>query len=176
MESHLIRRRDPGSAECSNIGESPFDLSEETAARGRMSDSSRSSHGESCSAVEHSGAQFWRLRGQADSGVNAAPQSSTCSRGYLASKSVNSSVAFAQRNSSICLDTTIALAFNAPIFKLSGCNFSSSSIRSLNETNSLRSCSISALSLSPPIGFQALRALTIFPPCDHAHVSEFLWQ
>src|ERR1700723_4040698 len=54
----------------------------------------------------------------------------TCTiRYYFASKPVKSS--FEQRSSSICRDSSSAFAFNASIFKLSGCSFSSSMIRLL---------------------------------------------
>jgi hypothetical protein len=57
-------------------------------------------------------------------------------RNYLDSKPVNSSVAFELRTSSICRDSAMAFAFKASIVELWGCNFSSSSIRLLNDASS----------------------------------------
>src|ERR1700730_3608834 len=84
-------------------------------------------------------------------------------RNYLDSKPVNSSVAFELRTSSICRDSTRALAFKASIVELWGCNFSSSSIRLLNDASSSRSRSISALRLSNRTGFQTLCARMMRP-------------
>jgi hypothetical protein len=88
----------------------------------------------------------------------------SATRNYLDSKPVNSSVAFELRTSSICRDSTRAFAFKASIVELWGCNFSSSSIRLLNDASSSRSRSISALRLSTPTGFQTLCALMMMRP------------
>jgi hypothetical protein len=78
-------------------------------------------------------------------------------RGYFASKQVKS-FALEQRISSICRASKSALTFRASIFDASGCCFSSSSMRSLNEASSRRRRSISASFLTDTTGFQTLCA------------------
>src|SRR5882757_908374 len=86
-----------------------------------------------------------------------------CLGRYFASKPVKS-LALEQRISSICRARTSALALSASIFDASGCFFSSSSIRLLNEASSRRRCSIYALLFTGPTVFQTLCAAMMRSP------------
>src|ERR1700736_5582416 len=90
--------------------------------------------------------------------------------GYFVGRWVKS-FALEQRISSICRASTSALVFSASIFEASGCCFSSSSIRSLNEASSRRRCSISASLLTGPTVFQTLCAGMMRPLLRHAFVN-----
>jgi hypothetical protein len=90
--------------------------------------------------------------------------------GYFASRSVKS-FALEQQISSICRASTSALTLSASIFDASGCCFSSSPIRSLNEASSRRRRSISAFDLTGVTGFQTLCARMMRSPACHAFVN-----
>jgi hypothetical protein len=95
---------------------------------------------------------------------------------YFASKPVRSPVAPEQRSSSICRDSISALIFNASIVEPSGCRFSSSSIRLLNEASSRRRRSISASGLNCSTGFQLRRARMVVPLLWSRLRERYLWQ
>lgn len=86
-------------------------------------------------------------------------------KAYFASNRVNSIAveAVEQQISSICRARASALTFRASIVDASGCCFSSSWMRWLNEASSRYSRSISAFFSMGP-GFRALLACITYPP------------